>query len=149
MALIEPKQLLGKIDFSSVRRMPLERPERRRICVGGHVLDCADGRARLHSDRRRMARGRKSAGIVFQHFNLSPHIRGGRRRERDGRSGNRSKEMSRPEAEKIARGFLCRVRLADGRRDTLPDSPGGQRRRVAIARALSRSTPPGKSDAVG
>jgi ABC-type polar amino acid transport system ATPase subunit len=77
---------------------------------------------------------RREVGMVFQHFNLFPHMTA---------HGNLTlalrlvRRMPRPEAAAIADKLLERVALAD-HRNAYPDQlSGGQQQRVAIARALA------------
>ena len=77
---------------------------------------------------------RKKVGMVFQQFNLFPHMTAiGNVME-----GLRTvRGMPKPEAEARARKELARVGLAD-KADTYPAHlSGGQKQRVAIARALA------------
>lgn len=77
---------------------------------------------------------REHVGMVFQHFNLFPHLTALKNVMLAQR-----KVLKRPkeEAEKIARARLADVGLAD-RADYLPSQlSGGQKQRVAIARALA------------
>ena len=77
---------------------------------------------------------REHVGMVFQQFNLWPHMTV---LENIVEAPMRVKKMKRPEAEAIARDLLSRVGLAD-KADTYPASlSGGQQQRVAIARALA------------
>ncbi len=85
------------------------------------------------SDIRRI---REEIGMVFQNFNLFPHLSA---------VGNITlgpihvKGMARPAARKIADELLARVGLAE-KADAYPDElSGGQQQRVAIARALAMS----------
>ena len=95
----------------------------------------ADGSVRLHAltDKQR-ARQRAKIGMVFQRFNLFPHMTA---------LGNvmeapvQVKRISRAEARERAIQMLERVGLAD-RVDHYPSQlSGGQQQRVAIARALA------------
>jgi ABC-type polar amino acid transport system ATPase subunit len=77
---------------------------------------------------------RREVGMVFQHFNLFPHMTA---------HGNLTlalrlvRRMPRHEAAAIADELLERVALSD-RRNAYPDQlSGGQQQRVAIARALA------------
>ena len=77
---------------------------------------------------------RLKVGMIFQHFNLFPHLTAG---------GNVMlsqmvvKKTPKKEAEAIARKMLDRVGLAH-KFDAFPDElSGGQQQRVAIARALA------------
>jgi ABC-type polar amino acid transport system ATPase subunit len=93
--------------------------------------------ARGSSEERRAARNvRPDIGMVFQHFNLWPHMTV---------LGNlieaplRVKRIARPEAVSIADALLAKVGLSD-KRDVYPNRlSGGQQQRVAIARALAMS----------
>jgi glutamine transport system ATP-binding protein len=77
---------------------------------------------------------RTEAGMVFQQFNLFPHMT---------TLGNvtlgprKVRKMNRKEAENLGRELLAKVGLKD-KADTYPDHlSGGQKQRVAIARALA------------
>jgi len=77
---------------------------------------------------------RTEAGMVFQQFNLFPHMTA---------LGNvtlgpiKVRKMPRRDAEKLGRQLLASVGLAD-KADVYPDHlSGGQKQRVAIARSLS------------
>ncbi|HET7319387.1 MAG TPA: amino acid ABC transporter ATP-binding protein [Nitrospirota bacterium] len=111
----------------------LEKPDNGRIRVGDHVIDCSEGRTILHSDRN-LAAFRSNVGMVFQHFNLFPHMTA---------LGNvmegpvTVKRISKTEAGKLGRDLLARVGLADKENEFPSRLSGGQRQRVAIARALA------------
>ena len=77
---------------------------------------------------------RQKMGLVFQHFNLFPHMT---ILENMVLAPMKVRGMSREEAEKKARALLDRVGLAD-RADAYPiQLSGGQKQRVAIVRALA------------
>jgi ABC-type polar amino acid transport system ATPase subunit len=77
---------------------------------------------------------RREVGMVFQHFNLFPHMTAHRNITLALRLVRR---MSGEEADRSAAALLERVSLA-GHRDAYPDQlSGGQQQRVAIARALA------------
>jgi polar amino acid transport system ATP-binding protein len=77
---------------------------------------------------------RQGLGMVFQRFNLFPHMTA---LENISIAPMKVKGLSREEAEKIARDLLAKVDLRD-KEDYLPDQlSGGQQQRVAIARALA------------
>ena len=77
---------------------------------------------------------RAEVGMVFQHFNLFPHMTVGRNITL---APINVRHQTKAEAEKIARDLLERVGLAD-KIDAFPDElSGGQQQRVAIARALA------------
>ncbi|WP_417702315.1 amino acid ABC transporter ATP-binding protein [Pseudomonas sp.] len=97
------------------------------IEVDGEYIDAA--RADLRSLRQKV-------GMVFQQFNLFPHLTVG---ENVMLAPQVVKKTSRAEAEKIARQMLERVGLAE-KFDAYPERlSGGQQQRVAIARALAMS----------
>ena len=77
---------------------------------------------------------RQHIGMVFQHFNLFPHLS---ILENIVLAQPDLRRISKDEAEKKALELLERVGLAD-KKDAYPDSlSGGQKQRVAIARALA------------
>ncbi|MDE2971203.1 MAG: amino acid ABC transporter ATP-binding protein [Acidobacteriota bacterium] len=85
------------------------------------------GGAELASVRRRM-------GMVFQAFNLYPHLNA---LQNAALAPRRAAGLSQSEAETAAREALERVGLGD-RTTAMPDElSGGQQQRVAIARALA------------
>ena len=76
---------------------------------------------------------RQKMGMVFQHFNLFPHKTV---LENMTLAPIKVKGMDQAEAEKMARGLLEKVGLAD-RADAYPAQlSGGQKQRIAIVRAL-------------
>ena len=90
--------------------------------------------ARRRLGERELARQRAMTGMVFQSFNLFPHLTA---------LGNvtlgllKVKHMPRGEARDLAMSWLKRVGLSD-RAEHLPSQlSGGQQQRVAIARALA------------
>ncbi len=81
-----------------------------------------------------LARLRTEVGMVFQSFNLFPHMTA---LENIMLAPVKVKGIARAAAEKIARDLLARVRIPD-RADYYPANlSGGQQQRVAIARALA------------
>jgi polar amino acid transport system ATP-binding protein len=108
---------------------------------GGEVL--LDGEAvgyrqrggrRVRLKDRELARQRAKTGMVFQQFNLFPHLSA---------AGNvmlglrKVKRMPKAEAREVAETWLRRVGLGE-RADHAPSQlSGGQQQRVAIARALA------------
>ncbi|ERI52738.1 ABC transporter [Pseudomonas sp. EGD-AK9] len=97
------------------------------IEVDGDYIDAA--RADLRSLRQKV-------GMVFQQFNLFPHLTVG---ENVMLAPQVVKKIPRAEAEQVARRMLERVGLAE-KFDAYPERlSGGQQQRVAIARALAMS----------
>jgi polar amino acid transport system ATP-binding protein len=81
-----------------------------------------------------LVRLRTEVGMVFQSFNLFPHMTV---LQNIMLAPRKVKGMGAAEAERIARGLLERVRIPD-RADYYPANlSGGQQQRVAIARALA------------
>ncbi len=77
---------------------------------------------------------REEAGMVFQSFNLFPHLTAG---QNIALSPVIVLKEDRAEAEERARELLARVGLADKERSYPDELSGGQQQRVAIARALA------------
>ena len=102
----------------------LEEPTSGKVIVDGMDL----------SDKKKLNDVRAEVGMVFQNFNLFPHMTV---------MGNltlaqtKVRKTSMEEAKKIGQALLDRVGLAD-KANAYPDSlSGGQKQRVAIARALA------------
>jgi len=81
-----------------------------------------------------LVRLRAEVGMVFQSFNLFPHMTA---LENIVLAPMKVKGVARPEAEKIARELLARVRIPDRAGYYPANLSGGQQQRVAIARALA------------
>ena len=79
---------------------------------------------------------RQRIGIVFQQFNLFPHLRV---MDNLTLGARRVKKVPRREAEERARELLARVGLPEKERSYPHQLSGGQQQRVAIARALVMS----------
>jgi ABC-type polar amino acid transport system ATPase subunit len=77
---------------------------------------------------------RTRVGMVFQSFNLFPHMTA---LENIMLAPQKVKRLSRPEADKVARALLERVGLRDKAAAYPANLSGGQQQRVAIARALA------------
>jgi polar amino acid transport system ATP-binding protein len=113
----------------------LERYDEGSIKVDGVEIGYRDGNgARRRRGERELATIRADLGMVFQLFNLFPHLTAienvmlGLRKVR---------RMATDEARAVARQWLDRVGLAD-KLDSLPiQLSGGQQQRVGIARAVA------------
>lgn len=102
----------------------LERHESGRITVDG--LELTD-------DTRSLQAVRCEVGMVFQSFNLFPHLSV---MDNLTLGPMRVRKMSRKEAEEVAMHFLERVRIPEQARKYPAQLSGGQQQRVAIARSL-------------
>jgi polar amino acid transport system ATP-binding protein len=79
---------------------------------------------------------RQQVGMIFQSFNLFPHLSVGRNIKL---APGLVKQLSDAQSDETARRLLARVGLAE-KFDAYPDQlSGGQQQRVAIARALAMS----------
>jgi polar amino acid transport system ATP-binding protein len=93
-----------------------------------------DGQPLKHGDPRAMRALRQHVGMIFQSFNLFPHLSVGRNVML---APTLVKKRNGVDAEQLARKLLERVGLAE-KFDAWPDQlSGGQQQRVAIARALA------------
>ena len=100
----------------------LERPEAGTVHVEGELVD---------AQRRDIDRIRAEVGMVFQHFNLFPHLT-----VLDNVT-LAPRRVRRRDATQAARALLERVGVGE-KADAYPDMlSGGQKQRVAIARALA------------
>lgn len=113
----------------------LEEYDEGRIYIEGKLLGFREAGGRLVRDsERNVYRCRRNVGMVFQQFNLWPHMTA---------LGNVTeslvgvKRMPRAAANEIGSAVLTKVGLAD-KLDVYPSRlSGGQQQRVAIARALA------------
>ncbi len=88
----------------------------------------------LSDSKTNLDKARENIGMVFQHFNLFPHMTV---LENVTFAPVELGRMNKEEADKLAMDLLDRVGLAD-KADATPDSlSGGQKQRVAIARGLA------------
>ncbi|HEY7486875.1 MAG TPA: amino acid ABC transporter ATP-binding protein [Streptosporangiaceae bacterium] len=113
----------------------LEKINGGRLWVNGHLVGYRQKGDRLYELRdREVAAQRREIGMVFQQFNLFPHMTAlGNVMEAPCRVRREGKQVVRERAVKL----LDRVGLAD-KVDTYPAQlSGGQQQRVAIARALA------------
>ena len=90
----------------------------------------------LTSDLKQIEQIRREVGMVFQHFNLFPHLTV---LENCTLAPIWVRKMPKADAEQVARGYLERVKIPE-QADKYPGQlSGGQQQRVAIARSLCMS----------
>ena len=115
--------------------MTLERIDGGVIWVDGEPLSHEQQNGRLVPAREpHLRRVRAKIGMVFQHFNLFPHMSALRNCME---APVHVLGMSRAEAERRASELLDMVGLGDKKRHYPAQLSGGQQQRVAIARALA------------
>jgi polar amino acid transport system ATP-binding protein len=102
----------------------LEAVQKGRIVVDG--IDLTAGGKNVDSVRQEV-------GMVFQQFNLFPHLT---ILQNCSLAPMRSRHMSKDEAEALAMKYLARVRIPEQALKYPSQLSGGQQQRVAIARAL-------------
>ena len=88
----------------------------------------------LSQDRKAIEKVRREVGMVFQSFNLFPHLT---IMENCTLGLRRVKEMSKAEADELCMKQLERVRIPEQAEKYPMQLSGGQQQRVAIARALA------------
>ncbi|HVC77932.1 MAG TPA: amino acid ABC transporter ATP-binding protein [Candidatus Micrarchaeaceae archaeon] len=113
----------------------LEKIDAGRLSVDGELVGYRERGDKLYelSDRE-VCRKRSEIGMVFQRFNLFPHMTA---LENIAEAPIQVKKVSRSTAEAEARSLLERVGLADKVKAYPNQLSGGQQQRVAIARALA------------
>jgi len=102
----------------------LEEHQKGRIIVNG---------TELTNDLKRIDEVRRDVGMVFQHFNLFPHLT---ILENCTLAPIWVKKMPRKEAEEVAMKYLTRVKIPEQANKYPGQLSGGQQQRVAIARSL-------------
>ncbi|MCB5176739.1 amino acid ABC transporter ATP-binding protein [Microvirga lenta] len=105
----------------------LEEHQKGRIIVDG---------TELTNDLKRIDEVRRDVGMVFQHFNLFPHLT---ILENCTLAPIWVKKMPRKEAEEVAMHYLTRVKIPEQANKYPGQLSGGQQQRVAIARSLCMS----------
>ncbi len=100
------------------------------IDSGTLIVDGID----IYKSRKNLNSIKSKVGMVFQHFNLFPHLT---IIENVTIAQKLVKKMSKTQADKIAVELLNKVKLIE-KKDSYPqDLSGGQKQRVAIARSLA------------
>jgi polar amino acid transport system ATP-binding protein len=113
----------------------LEKIEKGRIEVNGHLIGYRERNGILIEDsERNIARQRCEIGMVFQRFNLFPHLTA---LENIIEAPVHVRKIPRQEALRVGRALLARVGLAEKANSYPAQLSGGQQQRVAIARALA------------
>ncbi len=114
----------------------LEQPTSGEVYLEGEPLGLRirpDGR-RMPDSAANIARMRAKIGMVFQQFNLWPHMTA---LQNVGEALVQVKRMSRAQAQEIGRSTLAKVNLLNKADEYPARLSGGQQQRVAIARALA------------
>jgi polar amino acid transport system ATP-binding protein len=113
----------------------LEKIDAGRLSVDGELVGYRQRGDKLYElPDREVCQKRSEIGMVFQHFNLFPHMTA---LENLIEAPIRVKRASRSTAMAYARSLLDRVGLADKTNSYPNQLSGGQQQRVAIARALA------------
>jgi polar amino acid transport system ATP-binding protein len=115
--------------------MTLERPDAGTIEINGRHLyhEEKDGELKPASEKH-IRSVRSDVGMVFQHFNLFPHMSA---MENIALAPVKVHGRSRDEANQLAMELLEKVGLAHAAHQTPGQLSGGQKQRVAIARSLA------------
>ncbi len=113
----------------------LERIDGGKVWVGGELVGYREHKGRLYElPERQVARMRQRVGMVFQHFNLFPHMTALRNIME---APMRVRRVPAAEARQRAMGLLERVGLGSRHAQFPAQLSGGEQQRVAIARALA------------
>ena len=97
---------------------------------GDIIVDNID----IHASKKNLQAIRSEVGMVFQHFNLFPHLT---ILENITIAPTLVKNMNKKEVKQIAMDLLEKVKLSDKANSYPADLSGGQKQRVAIARSLA------------
>jgi polar amino acid transport system ATP-binding protein len=130
---VQPGEVIAIIGKSGSGKSTLLR------CINGletfqHGSLTVQGQPLRHGDAKAMRALRQQVGMIFQSFNLFPHLSVGRNVML---APGLVKQTSAPELQATAQALLRRVGLAE-KFEAFPDQlSGGQQQRVAIARALA------------
>ncbi len=106
-----------------------------RLYVDGELMGYRDAGDKLHELKpREAARQRREIGMVFQHFNLFPHMTA---LQNIIEAPTRVNKVAKSEAIERGRALLLQVGLSEKEKAYPAQLSGGQQQRVAIARALA------------
>jgi len=125
----------GKTSLLRCMNLLLE-PDQGEVKIAGEPLFRRMAKERLKISSTRMRAVRAKTGMVFQNFNLFPHLTA---LENVMEAPIQVKKMSRAEAKVLASGLLSKIGLGDSMAKFPAQLSGGQQQRVAIARALAMS----------
>jgi polar amino acid transport system ATP-binding protein len=113
----------------------LEKIDSGRLLVDGHLVGYRRVGNKLHEMREsEIAKRREDVGMVFQHFNLFPHMTA---LQNLIEAPTRVRRIPKEQAVRDARALLKQVGLVDKEKVYPAQLSGGQQQRVAIARALA------------
>ena len=112
----------------------LEPIQRGEVEVEGVPIAVGSEKHARKPDKATVRRMRQEIGMVFQSFNLFPHLTA---LENISLAPRRVRKMTREKAEEQARALLERVGLSDKANEHPARLSGGQQQRAAIARALA------------
>jgi ABC-type polar amino acid transport system ATPase subunit len=105
-----------------------------RICIDGIVLDHTSNKINVKKERENILELRRNIGMVFQSFNLFPHMTV---LKNITEAPTTIRKLPKEEADSIAYDLLKKVGLSDKALSYPHQLSGGQQQRVAIARALA------------
>ena len=108
--------------------------EKGTVTVGGLLLATGTGEVSLKPDKRALAHARAEVGMVFQQFNLFPHLTV---LQNITLAPTRVRKVDKRLANEQAMELLMTVGLVDKAHEHPSRLSGGQQQRVAIARALA------------
>lgn len=114
--------------------MMLDAPDAGELMIDGDQPWVMDQQGRVRADAAQLRRARSKVGMVFQHFNLFPHMSA---LDNVMEAPLSVLGLARREARDRALDYLGQVGLADKAQAMPGQLSGGQKQRVAIARALA------------
>ena len=114
--------------------MMLDAPDAGELMIDGDQPWVTDQHGRVRADAAQLRRARSKVGMVFQHFNLFPHMSA---LDNVMEAPLSVLGLARQEARDRALDYLGQVGLADKAQAMPGQLSGGQKQRVAIARALA------------